>query len=107
MVLAVKQPAVLPLHLQSTQPPRLLDHVREEIRARHDRLRTEEAYVGWLRRFILFHNQRHPAGMSEPEINHQPDLREGMGRIYQPDALARKYPGADCECGWQYVFPAA
>jgi len=49
--------------------PRLLDRVREAIRARHYSLRTEEAYVGWIRRFILFHQKRHPLEMAEPEIN--------------------------------------
>ena len=51
------------------QPAKLLDRVRDAIRARHYSLRTEEAYVGWVRRFILFHNKRHPAEMGEPEIN--------------------------------------
>ena len=51
------------------QPAKLLDRVREAIRARHYSLRTEEAYVGWIRRFILFHRKRHPAEMGEPEIN--------------------------------------
>ncbi len=51
------------------QPAKLLDRVSEAIRARHYSLRTEEAYVGWVRRFILFHNKRHPAEMGEPEIN--------------------------------------
>jgi integron integrase len=49
--------------------PRLLDRVRHAIRARHYSLRTEEAYVAWIRRFILFHRKRHPAEMAEPEIN--------------------------------------
>jgi integron integrase len=49
--------------------PRLLDRVREAIRARHYSLRTEEAYVGWIRRYILFHQKRHPLEMAEPEIN--------------------------------------
>jgi integrase len=51
------------------QPGKLLDRVRAAIRARHYSLRTEEAYVGWVRRFILFHHKRHPAEMGEPEIN--------------------------------------
>ncbi len=105
MVLADKQPAVFPSNPQATQPPRLLD--REAMRARYDSLRNEETYVAWIRRFILVHNQRHPAEMGEREINHQPDLREGMGRIYLPEALARKYTAADREWGWQFVFPAA
>lgn len=37
---------------------------------------------------------------------HQQDLREGAGRVQLPDALARKYPNADREWGWQWVFPA-
>ncbi len=55
--------------LPSVQPPKVLDRVRDAIRARHYSLRTEEAYVGWVRRFILFHNKRHPAEMGEAEIN--------------------------------------
>ena len=51
------------------QPPKLLDRVRIAIRTRHYSLRTEEAYVGWIRRFIFFHGKRHPAEMGEPEIN--------------------------------------
>jgi integron integrase len=38
---------------------------------------------------------------------HQQDLSQGLGRVYLPDALARKYPNADREWGWQYVFPAS
>jgi hypothetical protein len=37
---------------------------------------------------------------------HEQDLREGHGRVHLPYALARKYPRADAEWGWQYVFPA-
>ena len=43
--------------------------MRQAIRARHYSLRTEEAYVGWIRRYILFHDKRHPAEMGETEIN--------------------------------------
>jgi integron integrase len=48
---------------------KLLDRVRAALRAHHYSLRTEEAYVGWIRRFVVFHGKRHPAGMGEPEIN--------------------------------------
>ncbi|MBI4490289.1 MAG: integron integrase, partial [Deltaproteobacteria bacterium] len=48
--------------------PRLLDHVRQAIRTRHYSYRTEKAYVHWVKRFIFFHNKRHPAEMGEPEI---------------------------------------
>src|SRR6476660_2897990 len=50
------------------QHPKLLDRVRIAIRTRHYSLRTEEAYVGWIKRFIFFHNKRHPMEMGEPEI---------------------------------------
>ncbi len=50
------------------QPPKLLDQVRELLRIKHYALRTEEAYVDWIKRFILFHNKRHPREMGTPEI---------------------------------------
>jgi len=53
---------------QQRQPPKLLDRVREAIRTRHYSGRTEKAYVGWIRRYVLFHNKRHPADMGEVEI---------------------------------------
>jgi len=48
--------------------PKLLDQVRDAIRTRHYSCRTEEAYVGWIKRFILFHDKRHPAEMGKLEI---------------------------------------
>ena len=48
--------------------PRLLDQVRDAIRTRHYSYRTEEAYVGWIRRYIFFHGKRHPAEMGKAEI---------------------------------------
>lgn len=220
----------------------LLERVREAIRVRHYSIRTEHSYVQWVKRFILFHNKRHPNDMGAPEISrylthlavqggvsastqnqalnalnflyrevlgrdmgtlqdvtpakrprrlpvvltrqevaallrhlrgdnwlmaalmygaglrlleclrlrvkdvdfakgailvregkgnkdritilpdrlidhlqrhlakvrslHQRDLDDGFGRVYLPNALARKYPNADREWGWQYIFPA-
>jgi integron integrase len=52
----------------SAKPPRLLDRVRAELRARHYSPRTEKAYVAWIRRFILFHGKRHPETMCEADI---------------------------------------
>ena len=49
-------------------PPRLLDRIREATRVRHYSIRTETAYVDWARRFILFHEKRHPAGMGPDEV---------------------------------------
>jgi len=48
--------------------PRLLDQLRGELRIRHYSYRTEQAYAQWVKRFIIFHNKRHPAEMGEPEI---------------------------------------
>ena len=47
---------------------KLLDQVRETARLRHLSPRTEDAYVQWIKRFILFHNKRHPVEMGEKEI---------------------------------------
>ncbi|MDH7487374.1 MAG: integron integrase [Anaerolineae bacterium] len=222
-------------------PKKLLDQTRDAIRLKHYSYRTEETYLNWIRRYILFHNKRHPAEMGAPEVEaflthlavkehvaastqnqalsallflyrevlhkdlgpidalrakkpkrlptvltkeetlrllnhlsgthqlmakliygsglrlmeclrlrvkdleferraiivrdgkgeqdrvtvlpdslipllqehlqqvkalHQQDLAHGFGSVYLPDALARKYPNADKEWGWQYVFPA-
>ena len=47
---------------------KLLDIVRTELRGRHYRLRTEKTYLSWIKRFILFHNKRHPKEMGADEI---------------------------------------
>ncbi len=49
--------------------PKLLDRVRLELRSRHFSPRTEEAYVSWVRRYILFHGKRHPDEMGEREVS--------------------------------------
>ena len=51
-------------------PPerRLLDRVREAIRLRHYSYRTEQQYVGWIRRYILFHCRRHPRELGGTEV---------------------------------------
>jgi integron integrase len=48
---------------------RLLDQVREVIRKKHYSIRTEQAYLQWIRRFIFYHNKRHPKHMGEKEIS--------------------------------------
>ena len=52
----------------TTHAPRLLEQVRSAIRVRHYSIRTEQAYVQWIRRFILFHGKRHPTEMGGAEI---------------------------------------
>ena len=48
--------------------PRLLVRVRDKIRLKHYSIRTEQAYTDWVRRFILFHEKRHPAEMGAAEV---------------------------------------
>jgi site-specific recombinase XerD len=54
---------------EPAQKPKLLDCLREALRARHYSRRTEQTYCHWVKRVIIFHNKRHPAEMAEPEIN--------------------------------------
>jgi integron integrase len=53
---------------QVQQPLRLMDMLRQQIRYRHYSMRTEEAYVYWVRSFIHFHQLRHPAELAHPEV---------------------------------------
>jgi integron integrase len=50
------------------QPRKLLDRVRDVLRVNHYSVRTEEAYVGWIRRYILYHNKKHPREMGALEV---------------------------------------
>jgi integrase len=50
------------------QAPRLLDQLRESIRYKHYSMRTEDAYVYWVRWYIRFHGLRHPRDMGAPEV---------------------------------------
>lgn len=52
----------------SRTAPKLLDQARAVLRRKHYSLRTEEQYVGWIRRFIRHHGKRHPRTMGEPEM---------------------------------------
>lgn len=55
-------------HQVDGSTPRLLDQVREIIRVRHYSIRTEHAYVQWIRRFIIFHGKRHPRDLGEQHV---------------------------------------
>ncbi len=55
-------------HIVPNPKARLFDQVREVLRLKHYSLRTEETYVGWIKRFIFFHQKRHPREMGEAEI---------------------------------------
>lgn len=52
----------------ASQPPKLLDQVRARIRVKHYSIRTEDQYVFWIRRFIYFHDKRHPREMGATEV---------------------------------------
>ncbi len=72
------RPADTPVNRRSSHEPisnqgeattiKLLDQVRQAIRARHYSYRTEKAYIHWIRRFTTLYNTRHPAEMGEAEI---------------------------------------
>lgn len=50
------------------RPKKLLEQVRDAIRVRHYSYRTEKTYIYWIRRYILFHNKRHPQEMGADEV---------------------------------------
>ena len=49
-------------------PKKLLEQVKDQIRLKHYSYRTEDTYIQWIRRYILFHNKRHPKEMGVPDI---------------------------------------
>lgn len=91
--------------------PKQLDQMRQVMRLKHMSYRTEQAYVSWVRRFILFHHKRHPNEMGATEIRaflaSLEDLAAGYGEAYLPYAFVRKEPSAGTSWTWQYVFPAS
>lgn len=54
------------------EPPlpktKLLDQVRDRIRVKHYSIRTEQVYLGWIKRFILFHGKQHPLTLGAPDV---------------------------------------
>ena len=69
-------------------PPRLLDVVREKVRALHYSRRTEEAYVHWIRDYVRFHGKRHPREMGAVEVeaflSHLANARNVSASTHQP-----------------------
>lgn len=60
---------IVPSYQQQQNKPKLLDQLREALLSRHYSRRTEQTYCYWVKRFIFFHNIRHPSVMAEPEMN--------------------------------------
>ena len=54
--------------MNDPKPPKLLDQLRDRLRIKHYSLRTEQAYIQWVKRYIHFHNTRHPTEMGKPEL---------------------------------------
>jgi integron integrase len=63
--------------------PKLLDQIREVIKLKHFSIRTEETYVHWIKRFIIFHNKRHPLEMGQEQI------REFLSYLVNKQNVAR------------------
>jgi integron integrase len=61
-------PPPLPKSGGAPDAPRLLDQVRNKIRLKHYSIRTEQAYVDWIRRFVLFHGKRHPLDLGPHDV---------------------------------------
>jgi site-specific recombinase XerD len=106
-------PALIPMpHSQpARQSPKLLERLREALRARHYSRRTEATYCHWVKRYIFFHHVRHPAEMAEPEMNQfltHLAVKEHVSASTQNQALSaldRKYLNAPEDWRWQWVFP--
>jgi hypothetical protein len=66
----LKPKAIISSANVSEPPPRkLLDRVRDAIRVKHYSYKTEKTYVQWIKRYIFFHNIRHPQEMGADEVN--------------------------------------
>jgi len=93
---------------------RLFDQVREVLRFHHYSIRTERTYLQWIRRYLAFHRSalragpqkgwRHPREMGAVEVV---AFLTHLAVVYLPHALALKYPNADRDWVWQWVFPSA
>lgn len=65
----------------SASAPKLLDQVRGKIRLKHYSLRTEQTYVDWIKRYILFHGKRHPKEMAAAEVEAFLTHLAGAGKV--------------------------
>ena len=106
----------------------VLSALRTKLRVLHYSYRTEQTYHDWACRFFAYlssvggtlKEDRYDRSTLLPESVkstlqihmervrdlHQKDLAAGVGEVWLPDALARKYPKAGVEIGWQYLFPS-
>lgn len=91
------------------RPPRLLDHVRERIRLRHYSIRTEQACVGWVRRFILANDRRHPRelGPGGRGVPYPPGDAGQCGGGYAADDETGKMTCSSLRMGMRWSFMVA
>jgi integron integrase len=61
--------------------PKLLDQLREIIRLKHYSIRTEESYVQWVKRYIIYHNKKHPMEMGEREVGEYLSYLANEGKV--------------------------
>ena len=89
---------MVPSHGIPSQPeaPRLREQVREAIRVRHYSLRTEQTYVSWIKRFILFHGKRHPRDMGVREVQQFLSHRAVAGHV----AASTQSQALSAACFW-------
>ena len=50
------------------KPSKLLDQVRDKLRVKHYSIRTEQTYVDWIKRYIFFHDKRHPKNTEARDV---------------------------------------
>ena len=61
------EPDPVPVRVPPSEP-KLLDQLRGRLRVKHYSIRTEQSYVEWVRRFVLFHGKRHPRDLGPTEV---------------------------------------
>jgi len=61
-------PPNFPVKSTTTNPPKLLDQVRDKLRVKHYSIRTEQTYLDWIKRYIYFHGKRHPKDLGARDI---------------------------------------
>lgn len=79
----------------STAPARLLDQVRERLRLKHYSIHTEKSYVDWIRRYILFHDKRHPRDLGATHVER---FLTNLAVDRELSASTRNQPGAATFC---------
>ena len=72
--------------------PKLLEEVRDLIRTPHYSYRTEEAYLNWIRQYILFHGKRHPAEMGPAEVSQFLPIWQSNERLPPQLRIRRSLP---------------